>query len=409
MKYRLWANYLLAIPVLLPFILRLQPAAGQNVAKSSVFQVAQSDPTFDDLMNRGYKATDKRQYPKALELFKEALEKRSGSVYAQRAIDNVESYMKRGRRATFVFTSTPGRTKPAGTRGNCFPSQKPPIPLLPPGQEAILTTQEYPAFYFYIPQITEEVKEMEFVLRVLRDDEKITPQSVTPQGVFSENISPQSVTPESISPERVSPEKITRENVKPLYRQTFRLDSQDGGNSQDGGILKISIPSDSQGLEFDKQYVWGFSLICKEDKRKRDEDLYAEGKIKRFKKDKDLAALLQQRQGILNRADLYATGGFWEDALSAVADLRSQRPNDPEVNKHWRDLLELLKNLELGRVDVSDAINKPFLDLKPIDSELNIFEPRPSDPAPSDPTNSEPIPPEPTPSEQKTSHQTKHR
>ena len=381
MKYRLWAKYLLTIPLLLPFTLRLQPAASQNFKESSISQIAQDlSIRYGQLMEEGYAAFDRKDFPAALKSFRNAFDVArgvpDGARAALEAITNTLNKLPPGREELGFVSGGPARSRSAAGRGNCFPTQKPPIPLVPPGEKAVLTTQEYPTFYFYIPKIEkDETKEMEFVLRDDIDQKNITP-----------------------------------DNLKPLYRQTFRFNSQDSRNIQDGGIIKVRIPLNSQPLQVGKRYVWGFSLIC--DQLKRDEDLYTEGKIER-RQNEALTAYLQQiqipdqqyftevvqRQRILERARLYTVVGFWENSLFLVADLHSRDPNDI-VKEYWQVLLELLQQEgSSDGVDVLDAINKPFLPLEPIPSKLNILEPRPSESTPS----------EPTPSEQKTSHQTENR
>lgn len=321
MKCRFWVNNLLVIALLLPLT---SQKASQGLTTDDVYQLAQGASAYTRLMQQGYAATRQRNYQRALQFFQQAHGISPGSGSANRAIANVRGYAARGSRKRIGIAGKPGRVGSAATRGNCFQNQKPAIPLLPPGSEAVLTTQEYPTFYFYIPQITPETQVMEFVLRDdLRDDENVTP-----------------------------------ENIRPLYRQTFSPVSQ-------SGIISVRIPSNGQPLQLGKQYTWGFSLVC--DRQKRDEDLYTEGKIERIE-DEDLAFQLKQTQRTLDQAVLYTVGGIWEDALSTVASLRSQHPNDPEVKKYWDDLLKSLSELrkepqsqKLGEVNVSDAVDMPFL------------------------------------------------
>lgn len=303
MKYRLWVIYFLAIALLFPLA---SQQASQGLTATSVYQRTQRRSTYDLLMIQGYAAHSQRNYRRALQLFQQALAARPGDKYAIPAIANVKGYIARGSRQRIGITGKPFRVASAATRGECFQNQKPPIPLLPPGRAAVLTTKEYPTFYFYIPSIGRKTQAMEFVLR---DDDNITP----------------------------------------LYRESFRPVRQ-------SGIISIRIPSNRQPLQLGKQYTWGFSLVC--NRRQRDEDLYAEGKIERVQNE-NLNAQLQQTQRTLDRAVLYTIGGLWENAFSTVAALRSERPNDPVVKKYWVDLLDSLK--QLGAVGVTDAVNKPFL------------------------------------------------
>lgn len=137
-------------------------------------------------MIRMMKRTVSKCDRQALKFFQEAhgISPRSGS--ANRAIANVTGYIARGSRKRIGIAGKPGRVGSAATRGNCFQNQKPAIPLLAPGLQAVLTTEEYPTFYFYIPQITPETQAMEFVLRDdLRDDENITPENIRPFKLYN--------------------------------------------------------------------------------------------------------------------------------------------------------------------------------------------------------------------------------
>jgi tetratricopeptide (TPR) repeat protein len=291
-----WANCLLTITILLAFT---SFEATSGLASYSVYQLAQAS-TFRQYMNQGYTQVSQRNYRRALQFFQQALAVSPSSGSAARAIANMQTYIKRGARSRISFAvGRPGRVRSAATRGTCFQNQKPPIPLVPLDEEAQRTTAEYPTFYIYIPQITPEARKMEFVLR---DDVNITP----------------------------------------LYRESFQP-------VQQAGIITVRLPA-NRPLQTGKVYTWGFSIIC--DTRKRDEDLYVEGRIERTQ-DENLAVQLQTTSRILDRAVLYTTAGLWEDAITTVATLRRQRPNDPEVNQYWQDLLESIAPPEV--------VNKPFL------------------------------------------------
>ncbi|BAZ16726.1 hypothetical protein NIES4071_86040 [Calothrix sp. NIES-4071] len=256
-------------------------------------------------MQQGYAQTSRRNYRAALQFFQQALSLSPGSGSAARAIANVQGYIQRGARRSIGFVAgRPGRTRSAATRGTCFQSQKPPTPLMPQDKEAQLTTSEYPTFYIYIPPITTKAQTMEFVLR---DDSNITP----------------------------------------LYRESFQP-------VQQAGIITVRLPANRPPLQLGKVYTWGFSMIC--DTRKRDEDIYIEGRIRRVQ-DEDLDAQLQTTSQILDRAVLYTTAGFWENALTSIVTLRRQRPKDPEVEQYWQDLLQSISQPTTD----PEIANKPFL------------------------------------------------
>lgn len=299
MKRGFKASYLLAFIVFLPIV----PINTTFVlARDSVYQLAQSNSNFKQLMQQGYAATKRRNYRQALQFFQQAKQLRNGDRFANSAINNVTGYIQRGRRSVIGFVpGKPGRVAAAATRGVCFQDAQLPIPLTPSDKEAQTTTAEYPTFYFYIPEAKAKVQAIEFVLR---DDE----------------------------------------NIQPLYRETFKPVTQ-------AGIVSISLPTNKPSLKTGKEYTWGFSVIC--DIRSRDEDLYTEGKIERSL-DENLAVQLREATNPLDRAILYATAGFWEDALTIVVNLRRQRPNDREIEQYYQDLLKSVGIKE-------EVINKPFL------------------------------------------------
>ncbi|MBD2518346.1 DUF928 domain-containing protein [Nostoc sp. FACHB-973] len=297
MKHRFWASYLLAA---LAFIPLEPPSMTQVLATESIYQLAQARATYTQYMQLGYSETKRRNYRKALGYFQQAQRLRPGDKYATAAIRNVTGYIQRGRNRIAFVPGKPGRVRSAGTRGSCFETGQSLIPLTPTDKEAQLTTAEHPTFYFYIPQTSTKVEALEFVLQ---DDE----------------------------------------SIDPLYKETFKPVGQNG-------IVSVTVPADKASLQIGKEYNWTFLMIC--DLRNRDKASYTVGKIVRSR-DENLSLQLKQPNTDLERAVLFATAGFWEDSLRTLANLRAQRPNDPEVQKYWEDLL--------NSVDIKEVVNKPLL------------------------------------------------
>jgi tetratricopeptide (TPR) repeat protein len=299
MKHKFWASYLLAALAFLP----LEPLnITQVLATESVYQLAQSKSAFTQYMQLGYNETKRRNYRKALGYFQQAERLRPGDRYATAAIRNVTSYIQRGggrNRIAFV-PGKPGRVRSGGTRGSCFKKEESIIPLTATDKEPQRTTAEHPTFFFYIPQTSETLQALKFVLR---DDD----------------------------------------SIDPLYKATFKPIGQNG-------IVSVSVPTDKSSLQIGKQYTWVFSMSC--DPLNPDKDSYIEGTIVRSQ-DENLSFELKQPNTDLERAVLFATAGFWEDALRTLANLRRQTPNDPEVQKYWEDLL--------NSVDIKEVVNKPLL------------------------------------------------
>lgn len=63
-----------------------------------------ADSAYDRYMKAGYEASDKKDYETALENFKKALQERPNDIYAQQAIQNVETYLFKDDRGNSVST-----------------------------------------------------------------------------------------------------------------------------------------------------------------------------------------------------------------------------------------------------------------------------------------------------------------
>jgi tetratricopeptide (TPR) repeat protein len=298
MKLKFLTGCLLASFVSLPLDFVSQTKV---LAVPQVIQVAQANSDYNQYMRLGYTETRRRNYTQALKYFQQALQLRPNNKYATAAIRNVNSYIQRRSTSRISFVpGRPGRLRMAASRGNCSLNGKAAVPLIATSKEAQLTTAKHPTFFFSIPETAKKVQGLEFVLR---DDE----------------------------------------SIKPLYKETFKPVEQ-------AGIVSITIPANRYSLKTGKEYTWAFSMIC--DARSRDQDLYLEGKIELLE-DENLSEQIQQTNEPLEQAIIYTTAGFWENALSILANLRRQRPNDPEVEKYWTDLL--------NSVELEEEANQPLL------------------------------------------------
>ncbi|BAY35739.1 hypothetical protein NIES2111_00550 [Nostoc sp. NIES-2111] len=297
MKLQLWASCMLVSLACLSLDFVSQ---NRVLATNRVVEIAQNSGAYNQAMRLGYTETRRRNYRRALGYFQQALQLRPNDKYATAAVRNVQGYMQRRTSLISFVPGRPGRLRAAASRGSCFLNGVSAIPLIPSNKEAQLTTAAHPTFFFYIPQTPKPIQGLEFVLR---DNESVTP----------------------------------------LYKKTFQPVGQ-------AGIVSVTIPAQQAPLKTGKSYNWSFSMIC--DLQNRDQDLFMKGKIERVQ-DENLAEQIQETNQPLDQAIIYATAGFWENALSTLGNLRRQRPNDPEVKKYWTDLL--------SSVELSEVADQPLL------------------------------------------------
>jgi len=279
---------------------------------SSIALAAPND--YNGYMREGYKKTAVRGFREALSLFKQAEQLRPGDRYAQNAISNVEAYIKRGKQLIFFVSSKPTRVRAAATRTlKCFDSvtsldgknhqsELTALTAMSDTDQSQLTTSDHPTFFFYIPKTAQPIQSLEFVLKNEADE--------------------------------------------PLYTKNFNTPPQ-------GGIFSIKVP-DHRPLKLDQKYTWMLSVNCANSGNKP--DLSLTGAIQ-VVKDDNLSAAIQQTNDPIEQVMLYAASGIWENAITTLADLRRQKPNDPTVQNYWEQLLTSVKHLQEANIAQEPPLN----------------------------------------------------
>jgi Domain of Unknown Function (DUF928) len=175
-----------------------------------------------------------------------------------------------------------------------------------------LTANEYPTLWFYIPYAQTSISKIDFILKD-RDN---------------------------------SGDKV-------IYQTSIQP-------SQQAGIINFSLPKISSPLAIDKLYQWQLKLTMKPqpDPKKvtpsKAEEISVTGWIQRASLNQELNDRIA-RSTPNQQAALYAENGFWYDALSTLALLRRDAPQDPTIQQDWGNLL---KSVELGKL-----ANKPIFKL----------------------------------------------
>lgn len=198
----------------------------------------------------------------------------------------------------------PGRRQGGGTRGGCSQDSKP-LTVLIPETNLWRTTAAYPKFYFYIPQSMDS-QDVEFVLR--------------------------------------------DENDQQVYEKVFTING-------DARIISLSLPDSesSSPLELKKNYHWYLSLICNPENRSQ--DIVVEGWIQRVELTSSIASQLENITPT-DSIEIYLEADLWHEALTTLAQLRQDLPNDTIVATNWMQLLQSIGLEEMAQeplVDVSEV------------------------------------------------------
>ena len=151
----------------------------------------------------------------------------------------------------------------------------------------------------------------------------------------------------SYTPAQIDYLKFTLAEVattKTIYRTQVNLQEQ-------SGIMGIALPQEKQyALEPNKDYSWNLEVYCSQQDSKP--DLVFKGWLRRLpitaSLQKDLAAFPTRHYSV------YLENNILYDALTNLARLRKEKPNDPQITKAWNHLLK-----DLGR---EELITQPILE-----------------------------------------------
>ncbi|WP_158441862.1 DUF928 domain-containing protein [Pleurocapsa sp. PCC 7319] len=207
---------------------------------------------------------------------------------------------------------TPKSNKGTGSRGDClYNSYLPQLQSLAGKNYLKFTTSDRPTIWVYLPYTKNEA----------------------PYGEFS-----------------------LQDGDKELYRTRFQLKTKPG-------IMGIKLPSTVESLKVGKSYRWYVDINCSNSLSKDDFSTPASltGMIERVAYSQDFRREIQKTASKpLNQIATYAKHGIWYDALTELAQLRLEQPDNSILKQIWNQLLsDQHVNLEeissaafLGNVEV---------------------------------------------------------
>ncbi len=207
------------------------------------------------------------------------------------------------RRIPFKRIPAPNRGVPSGTRQaakrgeGCPNVVKPlttalvPIAETSSGEQVVwgLTTAEYPTFWFYVPYPLTDEHPGE--LRI----------------------------------------KTTDEKGNSIYKRLLRV------TGTTPGMVGVRLPSTEAPLKIGELYTYLFVVAC--NSKNASENEFVGASVERREQPSSIASQLTAATS-RERAILYAQEGFWDEALTTLAELRRANPNDAGLTADWDALLE---------------------------------------------------------------------
>lgn len=134
---------------------------------------------------------------------------------------------------------------------------------------------------------------------------------------------------------------VQNQDGEEMSSQSFKL-------SGTPGIVQFHLPSEVS-LQKNKFYHWYLKIRCNP---QGSTDDFVEGWVQKVELDAAIERQLNP-SAPLNNAAIYAENGIWYDALTVLAELRRDKPNDSVITTAWTDLLQ--------SVDLNNIVQKPII------------------------------------------------
>ena len=188
---------------------------------------------------------------------------------------------------------TPNSKNGTGTRGGCpYNEGDRLLTRMAGGTNFQLTVSEHPTFWVYVPYGSDKVSYGEFSLQSGEHD---------------------------------------------VYRTTFQLPATPG-------IVSVTVPPTTKGLETGKTYRWYFEISCTpvaefEESVTQFAPASLTGLVRRIPQSPELEAELNQAENPLERVAAYAKHDIWYDMMTEFAQLRLEYPQNSTLESIWLDLL----------------------------------------------------------------------
>ncbi|MGV0029333.1 DUF928 domain-containing protein [Phormidesmis priestleyi] len=152
--------------------------------------------------------------------------------------------------------------------------------------------------------------------------------------------------PYAITPDR--PAELRREDPDPTDPNYVQQQTVLRLTDAPAGVIGVRLPATEAPLEIDRSYNWTFVVLC--DRQDASTNQFVSGAIVRLAAQSNL---MQQIRQTGQQSRFYTQAGFWEDAITTLADLKRRSPNDSQLAVEWTNLLKT--------VDLEAIATKPVV------------------------------------------------
>lgn len=110
------------------------------------------------------------------------------------------------------------------------------------------------------------------------------------------------------------------------------------GSGTTPGVVGFKLPANVPPLEVNKRYNWVLSVYCNSSQSPEDM-MFVSGWVERVAPNPILKPQLEQATP-QELVALYTNAGIWHEAVTALAELRRQNPNNPALRQEWDKLMQ---------------------------------------------------------------------
>lgn len=134
--------------------------------------------------------------------------------------------------------------------------------------------------------------------------------------------------PYTLTPTRSAEFLLQDETGKDIYQSAIT------GSGNQPGVVGFELPSTAPALLVGKRYHWFFTVSCGQEA-----SVHVEGWVERVALDSSLQSQLKQATP-QEKIALYRQADFWQEAITTLAQLRRQKPDDATLKTEWTNLLQ---------------------------------------------------------------------
>lgn len=135
---------------------------------------------------------------------------------------------------------------------------------------------------------------------------------------------------------------------KDIYQTTLK------SSVSEPGVVGFQLPATVPALEVGKRYQWFFSVYCTEEA-----PIMVTGWVERVELNPSLAAKLQQATP-REQVALYQKANLWHEAITTLAQLRRQKPDDGSLKTEWLNLLQSIDLKAIAPEPLTAMLSQTF-------------------------------------------------